>query len=191
MLTPERSMEVQALLGSDIVMAFDQLVPTTSGREVQAAAMERSMRWARRSRDAFTGEGALFGIQQGGLDEGLRKASADALREIGFDGYAVGASRGGEDAMFACRISLATTARGGAALFDGVAADDSSARERGIDISMRPPDPLRAHRPSLPKDGRSTSARQIAETKTRDPESPVAGGTCLLPHLSPTNTGAI
>jgi queuine tRNA-ribosyltransferase len=104
MLTPERSMEIQALLGSDIVMAFDQLVPTIASREEQAVAMERSIRWAKRSRDAFAGEGALFGIQQGGLDENLRKASADALIGIGFDGYAVGglAVGEGQEAMLAC-----------------------------------------------------------------------------------------
>ena len=110
MLSPERSMEIQRLLGSDIVMAFDELVPTTSTREVQAAAMERSMRWARRSRAAFDAGGehaeraALFGIQQGALDKGLRKASADALLDIGFDGYAVGglAVGEGQEAMFAC-----------------------------------------------------------------------------------------
>ena len=104
LLTPERSMEVQRLLGADIVMAFDQLVPTTAPREAQAEAMERSMRWARRSRDAHAGAGALFGIQQGGLDEGLRAASAEALREIGFDGYAVGglAVGEGQERMFAC-----------------------------------------------------------------------------------------
>ena len=110
LLSPERSMEIQRLLGSDIVMAFDELVPTTSTREVQAAAMERSMRWARRSRDAFDAGGAhakgaaLFGIQQGALDEGLRRASADALIDIGFDGYAVGglAVGEGQEAMFAC-----------------------------------------------------------------------------------------
>jgi len=109
MLSPERSMEIQRLLGSDIVMAFDELVPTTSTREVQAAAMERSMRWARRSRAAFDGGGdhaegaALFGIQQGALDQGFRKASADALLDIGFDGYAVGglAVGEGQEAMFA------------------------------------------------------------------------------------------
>src|SRR5438128_1950919 len=70
MLSPERSMEIQTLLGSDIVMAFDQLVKTTESREAQVSAMERSMRWARRSRDAFDvlgNQGALFGIQQGGL----------------------------------------------------------------------------------------------------------------------------
>ncbi|WP_213982059.1 tRNA guanosine(34) transglycosylase Tgt [Sphingomonas sp. dw_22] len=108
LLSPERSMEIQRLLGSDIVMAFDELVPTTSTREVQAKAMERSMRWAKRSRDGFdsggehAGNAALFGIQQGALDEGLRKASADALKDIGFDGYAVGglAVGEGQEAMF-------------------------------------------------------------------------------------------
>ena len=110
LLTPERSIEIQRLLGSNIVMAFDELVPTTSTREVQAAAMERSMRWAKRSRDAFdAGEAhaahnALFGIQQGALDEGLRRASAEALIDIGFDGYAIGglAVGEGQEAMFAC-----------------------------------------------------------------------------------------
>ena len=104
MLSPERSMEIQALLGSDIAMALDQLVPTTSSPADQAAAMDRSMRWAARSKAAFAGTGALFGIQQGALDEGLRKASADALINIGFDGYAVGGLAVGEGqaAMFGC-----------------------------------------------------------------------------------------
>jgi len=110
MLSPERSTEIQRLLGSDIVMAFDELVPTTSTREVQIAAMERSMRWAKRSRAAFLDGGehadnaAQFGIQQGALDEGLRKASADALLDIRFDGYAVGglAVGEGQEAMFGC-----------------------------------------------------------------------------------------
>jgi queuine tRNA-ribosyltransferase len=110
MLTPERSIEVQRLLGADVVMAFDQLVPTTSPRDEQVAAMERSMRWAKRSRDAFDADGehsakaALFGIQQGALDEGLRQESADALTEIGFDGYAVGglAVGEGQEAMLGC-----------------------------------------------------------------------------------------
>ncbi len=110
MLSPERSIEIQRLLGSDIVMAFDQLVPTTATADEQAEAMERSMRWAKRSRDAFDGGGdhaaraAMFGIQQGALDEGMRKVSADALIDIGFDGYAVGglAVGEGQEAMFAC-----------------------------------------------------------------------------------------
>ena len=110
MLSPERSMEVQRLLGSDIVMAFDQLVPASATRQQAAEAMERSMRWARRSREAFdsgrdhAAKSALFGIQQGGLDEQLRKGSADALIDIGFDGYAIGGLAVGEghEAMCAC-----------------------------------------------------------------------------------------
>ena len=110
LLSPERSIEIQRLLGSNIIMAFDELVPTTSTREVQAAAMERSMRWAKRSREAFDSGGehaannAIFGIQQGALDEGFRKASADALIDIGFDGYAIGglAVGEGQEAMFGC-----------------------------------------------------------------------------------------
>ena len=110
LLSPERSIEIQRLLGSNIVMAFDELVPTDTGRDVQAAAMARSMRWAARSRAAFDGGGAhaaanaIFGIQQGALDERLRRESADALIHIGFDGYAVGGLAVGEGqaAMFGC-----------------------------------------------------------------------------------------
>ena len=110
MLSPERSIEVQRLLGSDIVMQFDQLVPTTSGPDEQREAMERSIRWAKRSRDEFDRGGdhgdraAIFGIQQGALDQTLRRASAEALIEIGFDGYAVGglAVGEGQEAMLGC-----------------------------------------------------------------------------------------
>jgi len=110
MLSPERSMEVQRLLGSDIVMAFDELVPATATRDQAAKAMERSMRWAKRSRDGFDGgvdhaaKAALFGIQQGGLDEPLRKASADALIDIGFDGYAIGGLAVGEGHEAMCAV---------------------------------------------------------------------------------------
>jgi queuine tRNA-ribosyltransferase len=110
MLSPERSIEVQRLLGSDIVMQFDQLVPTTSTGEAQRDAMERSIRWAKRSREAFDRGGehgeraAIFGIQQGALDKGLRGMSAEALIDIGFDGYAVGglAVGEGQKAMLGC-----------------------------------------------------------------------------------------
>jgi queuine tRNA-ribosyltransferase len=110
MLSPERSIEVQRLLGSDIVMQFDQLVPTTSTEQVQREAMERSIRWAKRSREEFDRGGAhseaaaIFGIQQGALDKGLRSASAEALIDIGFDGYAVGglAVGEGQEAMLGC-----------------------------------------------------------------------------------------
>ena len=110
MLSPERSIEVQRLLDSDIIMQFDQLVPTTSTPQVQQDAMDRSIRWAKRSRDEFDRGGehaeraAIFGIQQGALDEKLRKESADALIDIGFDGYAVGglAVGEGQEAMLGC-----------------------------------------------------------------------------------------
>ncbi len=109
MLTPERSMEIQRLLGSDIVMAFDECPRANQPRDAIGASMEMSMRWARRSRDAFDSGGdhaagaALFGIQQGALDESLRRNSAAALVDIGFDGYAIGglAVGEGQDAMFA------------------------------------------------------------------------------------------
>lgn len=109
MLTPERSMEIQRLLDSDIVMAFDECTKNGCTRDEAATSMERSMRWAKRSRDGFDAGGdhaeraALFGIQQGSLDEGLRRASADKLIDIGFDGYAVGglAVGEGQEAMFA------------------------------------------------------------------------------------------
>jgi queuine tRNA-ribosyltransferase len=110
MLSPERSVEVQRLLGSDIVMQFDQLVPTSSTPDQQREAMDRSIRWAKRSREEFDrGDGhaeraAIFGIQQGALDQALRKESADALIDIGFDGYAVGGLAVGEGqvAMLGC-----------------------------------------------------------------------------------------
>jgi queuine tRNA-ribosyltransferase len=110
MLSPERSIEVQRLLGSNIVMQFDQLVPADAPERTQVEAMERSLRWAKRSRAEFDrGEehaagAALFGIQQGVLDEGLRRRSAEGLMEIGFDGYAVGglAVGEGQEAMLGC-----------------------------------------------------------------------------------------
>ena len=107
MLTPERSIEVQRLLGADIVMAFDECTPFPATDAQALSSMERSMRWARRSRDAFDGGGdhatraALFGIQQGSMFEPLRKRSSEALIDIGFDGYAIGGLAVGEghDAM--------------------------------------------------------------------------------------------
>jgi queuine tRNA-ribosyltransferase len=110
MLSPERSMEIQRLLGSDIVMAFDECPANGVSREEAIKSMELSMRWARRSRDAFDAGGdhaaraALFGIQQGSLDQDLRLRSAQALIDIGFDGYAIGGLAVGEGqaAMFAC-----------------------------------------------------------------------------------------
>jgi queuine tRNA-ribosyltransferase len=103
-LTPERSMEIQRLLGSDIVMCFDECPALPAPRERIEESMRLSMRWAARSRDAFGDRPghALFGIQQGGLDRDLREESAAALKAIGFDGYAVGglAVGEGQEAMF-------------------------------------------------------------------------------------------
>ncbi|MGB7241633.1 MAG: tRNA guanosine(34) transglycosylase Tgt [Sulfitobacter sp.] len=103
-ITPERSMEIQKLLGSDIVMCFDECPALPASRDRIAQSMQLSMRWAARSRDAFGDRPghALFGIQQGGLEQDMREESAAALHNIGFDGYAVGglAVGEGQEAMF-------------------------------------------------------------------------------------------
>ncbi|WP_306150920.1 tRNA guanosine(34) transglycosylase Tgt [Roseovarius sp. MMSF_3281] len=103
-LTPERSMEIQRLLGSDIVMCFDECPALPASDEEVARAMRLSMRWAARSKEAFGDRPghALFGIMQGGVNPGLREESAKALTEIGFDGYAIGglAVGEGQEAMF-------------------------------------------------------------------------------------------
>ena len=98
LLTPERSIEIQHLLGADITMALDECTPYPSPREAVEASMELSMRWAERSRRAFVerpGHG-IFGIVQGGVHPDLRQRSAARLIEIGFDGYAVGGLAIGE-----------------------------------------------------------------------------------------------
>ncbi|EYD75785.1 tRNA-guanine transglycosylase [Rubellimicrobium mesophilum DSM 19309] len=103
-LTPERSMEIQRLLGSDIVMAFDECPALPAAEDTVAKSMRLSMRWAARSREAFGDRPghALFGIMQGGVTRELREESAEALKGIGFEGYAVGglAVGEGQEAMF-------------------------------------------------------------------------------------------
>ncbi|MEJ6502895.1 MAG: tRNA guanosine(34) transglycosylase Tgt [Rhodobacter sp.] len=103
-LSPERSMEIQKLLGSDIVMCFDECTPFPADEKTARTSMELSMRWAARSRAAFgKRQGyALFGIQQGSVYQDQRLESAQRLTEIGFDGYAVGglAVGEGQEAMF-------------------------------------------------------------------------------------------
>ncbi|WP_300583969.1 tRNA guanosine(34) transglycosylase Tgt [Marivita sp.] len=105
-LTPERSMEIQRLLGSDIVMCFDECPALPADRDRIAESMRLSMRWAERSKDAFGDRPGhmLFGIQQGGLEQDFREESAEALKAIGFDGYAIGglAVGEGQEAMFGC-----------------------------------------------------------------------------------------
>jgi queuine tRNA-ribosyltransferase len=96
-LTPERAMEIQTLLGSDISMAFDECPPSDAPREVIAAAMARTTRWAHRSLAAPRAEGQLrFGIGQGGVHVDLRRAHLAELRELPFDGYALGGLGVGE-----------------------------------------------------------------------------------------------
>ncbi|MGR3545537.1 MAG: tRNA guanosine(34) transglycosylase Tgt [Roseovarius sp.] len=103
-LTPERSMEIQRLLGSDIVMCFDECPALPASDKAVAESMRLSMRWAERSKAAFGDRPghALFGIMQGGVTPELREESAEALKAIGFDGYAVGglAVGEGQEAMF-------------------------------------------------------------------------------------------
>jgi queuine tRNA-ribosyltransferase len=99
LLSPERSMEIQGQLGSDIVMAFDECTPFPCTRDQAAESMALSMRWALRSRRAFVPgdhQAMLFGIQQGGMHADLRAESAEALQAIGFDGYAIGGLAVGE-----------------------------------------------------------------------------------------------
>lgn len=106
-LSPERSMEIQAdLLGSDIVMQLDELVALPATPERAADAMRRSARWGQRSKNAFGERDVqnLFGIQQGGLDQALRQESAERLREIGFDGYAIGGLAVGEGHQAMCEV---------------------------------------------------------------------------------------
>ena len=97
-LTPERAIEIQRLLGADIQMQFDECVRLPCAREEAERAMRLSLRWAERSKTAFGDEPgrAIFGIVQGGTEKDLRVASAEALVDIGFHGYAIGGLAVGE-----------------------------------------------------------------------------------------------
>jgi queuine tRNA-ribosyltransferase len=96
-LSPEKAIEVQLELGSDIIMVFDECTPYPATEQEARTSMELSMRWARRCKDAHEGKaGALFGIVQGGMYPSLRLESLKALVDIGFDGYAVGGMSVGE-----------------------------------------------------------------------------------------------
>ena len=153
-LSPERSMEIQRLLGADIVMAFDECTPFPATREQAAASMRLSMRWAARSRDAFGDRPghALFGIQQGSVHPDLRAESAEALtadrlrrlrdrrprRRRGAGGDARGARHGARHA-----------AGRPAALPDGrrqARRHRRRGRPRRRHVRLRAADPLGAHR---------------------------------------------
>src|SRR5687768_13253303 len=112
MLTPERAVDIQAHLGSDIAMVLDECLAFPAERDAAAASMQRSLRWARRCRDRLLsarGDQAQFGIVQGGVFEDLRDESAGATVAIGFEGYAIGGLSVGEptDVMYAVVASAA------------------------------------------------------------------------------------
>ena len=97
-VSPERSIEIQLNLGSDIIMAFDECVDSETPLEKVKSSMDRSMRWAKRSITAFGNQNRkfIFGIQQGGFDEKLRLESSKILTDLDFDGYALGGLAVGE-----------------------------------------------------------------------------------------------
>jgi len=114
LLTPEVSMEVQTALDSDVVMIFDECTPYPATHDEASESMQRSLRWAARSRAAFDALGnrnALFGIVQGGMYDDLRQASICGLAEIGFDGYAIGGLSVGEPKDEMLRVLGATAPR--------------------------------------------------------------------------------
>ena len=111
-LTPERAVEIQRLLGSDVTMVLDECPPFGVSKDEHATSMRRSMRWAERCRTAWTprpGYG-LFGIVQGGVFPDLRAESAEALQGLGFEGYAIGGLAVGEDAATMLATAESTTA---------------------------------------------------------------------------------
>ncbi|HEX5454319.1 MAG TPA: tRNA guanosine(34) transglycosylase Tgt [Stellaceae bacterium] len=141
LLTPERSVDIQRLLGADITMAFDECTPFPASSEAVEASMELSMRWAARSREAFVerpGHG-IFGIVQGGVYEDLRLRSASRLVEIGFDGYAIGGLAIGEGqettfAMVEASAPRLPTDRPRYLMGVGKPSDIIGAVRRGIDL---------------------------------------------------------
>lgn len=140
-LTPERAMEIQALLGSDIAMVLDQLVDPALPRPDVAAAMDRTHRWAERSLAARRApDQAVFGIVQGGIDPALRRASVGAIAALPFDGIAVGGLSVGESkAEMAATLDVIAVALGDDArprylMGVGSPLDFFTAVERGIDL---------------------------------------------------------
>ncbi len=139
-LTPERSIEVQEALGADVIMAFDECPANPAPPEVARRAVERTVAWARRCKAAKRREDqALFGIQQGGLDEGLRRECAERLIELDFPGYAVGGLAVGEErpAMLdaiAAAAPMLPEAKPRYLMGVGTPADILDAIARGIDM---------------------------------------------------------
>ncbi|MFN6955920.1 MAG: tRNA guanosine(34) transglycosylase Tgt [Acetobacteraceae bacterium] len=140
-LTPERSVEIQRLLGADVTMCLDECTPFPATEKQAAESMRLSMRWAARCRDAFVerdGHG-LFGIVQGSTYPGLRAESVEALTRIGFEGYAVGglAVGEGQEMMFSvldATVPLLPTDRARYLMGVGTPSDLVGAVRRGIDM---------------------------------------------------------
>ena len=140
-LSPERSVEIQAILGSDIVMCFDECTEYPATREKARQSMLLSMRWAERCRDAFGDRPghALFGIQQGSVYQELREQSSEMLGQLDFDGYAVGglAVGEGQEQMFAVLDQISSqlpSKRPRYLMGVGKPDDIVGAVERGIDM---------------------------------------------------------
>ena len=192
MLSPERSMEIQTAIGADIVMAFDECTPFPATHEIAKASMERSMRWARRSRDALINAAALFGIQQGSMFEDLRIASTTALIDVGFDGYAVGGLAVGEGQAEMFRVldfavPMLPTDKPRYLMGVGKPDDIVGAVERGIDM-FDCVLPTRSGRngQAFTWDGpiNIRNARFAEDQAPLDPGSPVAGWSkSYLHHL--------
>jgi queuine tRNA-ribosyltransferase len=141
LLTPERSVEVQRLLGADITMALDECTPFPAERQQVEASMELTLRWAGRSRAAFTARPGygIFGIVQGGVHPDLRRCCAERLVDIGFDGYAIGGLAIGEGqattfAMVEATVPFLPEDRPRYLMGVGKPADLVGAVKRGIDL---------------------------------------------------------
>ena len=139
-LSPEESMRIQRTLNSDVVMIFDECTPYPADEREAADSMRRSLRWAERSKRAHEGNAnALFGIVQGGMQEGLRDESLAGLQNIGFDGYAIGGLSVGEPKEDMLRVlrHMAPRLPPGAPRYlmgVGTPADIVNAVESGIDM---------------------------------------------------------
>ncbi|WP_353571991.1 tRNA guanosine(34) transglycosylase Tgt [Candidatus Albibeggiatoa sp. nov. BB20] len=139
-LDPEKSMQVQRELGSDIVMIFDECTPYPATETQARESMELSLRWAKRSKESHgDNPSALFGIVQGGMYESLRRTSLDGLIDIGFDGYAIGGLSVGEpkDEMWKvldCLSPHLPTDKPRYLMGVGTPADIVEAVRRGVDM---------------------------------------------------------
>jgi queuine tRNA-ribosyltransferase len=190
-LTPERAIEVQCLLGADIQMVLDECTPFPASREETESSMQLSLRWAERSAQAFAQGRApgqsLFGIVQGGVHPDLRQRSAEALIDIGFDGYAIGGLAVGEG-----QAAMLTTVQTTAALLPidrprylmgvGTPKDMLQAVARGIDM-FDCVMPTRAGRHCLAFTW--SGRRNLRNTRYADDAEPLdAESTCPAAHYS-------